>query len=501
MSAARAVLSLLLAPALVAAAPGTGSRAVPAGRAPLCTGEYADFLSSLRAEARAFEASPEASYTYCIRTVATYEHISYAKGGRIRRDYVRHVRHGTGFAYRAKDGESYVATNEHVTVHPDVTETDSDVDGVPAGSRKVREVVRIVRNEADDWEPGQIPLTPVVSDEALDVAILKTRQPLKLLPYRIGRSAGLRIGNAVLVRGYPLGAFAASNSGKVISVAQPDRERGWAHDDFAVDALLNPGNSGSPVLAVSCRTGEPELVGIYHAGYRDAQGLNVVVSVDQLREMLETLRVPPRPPAASEPPLDPAGALAAVRAAPPPFLMPFGGRTVRVEPAGAGLRFALLDADFPLGAGVAVAFTSDGRDLAAPSALLLPQRLGRVPVAWRSLDASMRDEGQRLYDALWRQLADVLRYRAEQARAATGPDALAALGGIADRIRARDGEQRELLDGVDFQSGALAAPDPRPRPTPPAGSSPAVPPDRDGVRQQAPHAPAAGSIPHPGTLD
>ena len=61
-----------------------------------------------------------------------------------------------------------------------------------------------------------------------------------------------------------------------------------------VDALLSAGNSGSPVFAVSCRTSEPELVGVFHAGYAEAAALNVVVAVDQLREELDTLRLPRR---------------------------------------------------------------------------------------------------------------------------------------------------------------------------------------------------------------
>src|SRR6266540_6451614 len=107
------------------------------------------------------------------------------------------------------------------------------------------------------------------------------------MPYRYGRSPDPRVGDAVLVRGYPLGAFPASNAGHVIGLGQRDLERGWDHEDFAVDALLNLGSSGSPVLAVSCETGEPELVGVYHAGYRGAQGLNVVVAIDQLRPVLD----------------------------------------------------------------------------------------------------------------------------------------------------------------------------------------------------------------------
>ena len=46
-----------------------------------------------------------------------------------------------------------------------------------------------------------------------------------------------------------------------------DQEQGWDHVDFVVDALLSEGNSGSPVLAASCKSRELELVGVYHAGY------------------------------------------------------------------------------------------------------------------------------------------------------------------------------------------------------------------------------------------
>lgn len=54
--------------------------------------------------------------------------------------------------------------------------------------------------------------------------------------------------------------------------------------------LLSGGNSGSPVLAVSCRSGEFELVGVYHAGYRRGAALNVVVGIDAIRELMTTLR-------------------------------------------------------------------------------------------------------------------------------------------------------------------------------------------------------------------
>src|SRR5205807_1744924 len=84
------------------------------------------------------------------------------------------------------------------------------------------------------------------------------------------------------VRGFPLGAFQALNTGKVVNPMTLDTERGWNHADFMVDALLAAGNSGSPVFAVSCRSAEPELVGVYHAGYTDAAALNAVVAIDSV---------------------------------------------------------------------------------------------------------------------------------------------------------------------------------------------------------------------------
>jgi serine protease Do len=403
-------------------------------------------------ETRAFEASADAGYTYCIRAVATYEHVYYGKGGKLRRRFLRHVRHGTGFAYQARDGEWFVATNEHVAQHPLVTESDGDVEGVPAGSRKVREIVRIVQNESDEDEASHVPLTRVVVDEALDLAVLKTRHPLSVMPYRIGRSSALRVGNAVKVRGYPLAVFAASNTGRVISTGQPDHERSWSHEDFAIDAPLNAGSSGSPVFAVSCKTGQLELVGIYHAGYKDAQSLNVVVAVDQLRDALETLRPSRRDGAHDE--LDRGSLLSRVKAAPAPLFMPFADRVVRVEVQDDVIRFGLLGGEFPLTDTVQAQLVDRVGELAEPSALLLPQRFGEREIPWATVDATLRDAGQRLYDALWKQLAAVLALREAEARG--WPEGRSALAESAALIRKRRAEQKEILQSIDFDADDLA---------------------------------------------
>src|SRR5262249_10111871 len=111
-----------------------------------------------------------------------------------------------------------------------------------------------------------------------------------VMPWKLGRSALLRERNVVDVRGFPLGAFKANNVGKVISAYDRDDYKSWEHDDFVVDALLSPGNSGSPVFAISRRTGQLELVGVYHAGYTGGSALNLVVGIDQIRDLMFDLK-------------------------------------------------------------------------------------------------------------------------------------------------------------------------------------------------------------------
>src|SRR5262249_50297485 len=154
----------------------------------------------------------------------------------------------------------------------------------PSGCKRVSDTLKIVDDDKDAFEPDDVPLQRVVSDVQLDVAVLRSHAKLDLMPWKIGKSAALRERNAVEVKGFPLGAFQATNVGKVISAYDHDDYREWEHDDFVIDALLSPGNSGSPVLAVSSTTGELELVGVFHAAYSGGSALNVVIGIDQLRD-------------------------------------------------------------------------------------------------------------------------------------------------------------------------------------------------------------------------
>jgi len=443
---ASAAIALLFAPALTLATEG---RILPAK--PFCSGEYGDALTVLRPEVRSFEASPRASYVYLVRSTATYEHISYGSGGKVRHQYIRHVQQGTAFAYRATNQQWLLATNEHVARHPEITQADNPVEGVPVGSRKVREVVQIVNDDPGRGDSSRQPLALVVADEALDVAVLASQVPLQVMPYRIGRSEALQLGNLVLVHGYPLGAFAASNTGRITGLAQRDRERNWDHEDFVVDALLNPGNSGSPVFAISCHTGELELVGIYHAGYRNAQGLNVVVSVDQFRDLLENpgAAKPRRVVEDTEPDRETLWKALSLLG---PVMMPFGDRAAEARVNGDAVQFTVYESDWPLSVRVHLILRSGGE---LPASLASAE-LGYVP-SFESLEPELRGTAARLEETLWRQLLAVLHYRAVEAM--NRPSAGEVKAAIASNVRIRVEEQRDTLQAFDFMSekGASAA--------------------------------------------
>ncbi len=156
----------------------------------------------------------------------------------------------------------------------------------------------------------------------------------------------------MVVRGFPLGVMQAVSSGKIVNPYDRDQEQGWDHVDFVIDALLSEGNSGSPVLALSCKTRELELVGAYHAGYKGHGALNVVVGIDQLTDFMRKKRRVPRALAQE----GTAGALGvaertrvreALHAGTLP-LFDFGGLFVRAEAGDDALYYHVFSRQFPV---------------------------------------------------------------------------------------------------------------------------------------------------------
>jgi serine protease Do len=396
-------------------------------------------------------------FVFSIRNTATYEHVYYGRDGKLRRAYVRSVVHGTGFAYRVRDGETLIITNQHVAERPDVTDDDHAVDGVPPGSKKVREQLKIVRNEDDDYEPGHVALAKVLTDAPADIAIVKAHKLLPLMPFRFGRSGALRAGNLVQVRGFPLGAFSALSMGKVVNPYTEDTEKGWSHSDFVIDALLSAGNSGSPVFAVSCRTSEPELVGVFHAGYTEAAALNVVVGIDQLREELDTLKVPRRD----------GGLRSEITAQDRDRVVkelfadqshgltfPFGGRAVLARLVDLGtLRFTVLDEDYPMVTRESLALVDRSQSgFGTLDTVVVLVDGAPAEVSGSALEPEMRDHFEKLYDALWHQLLGVVDYRARLSRGRQSADAFAQAQQARARLRKKVPEQKEQIGLAMFEA-------------------------------------------------
>jgi serine protease Do len=473
----RTALLASLSPILLVAA---GVQAAPAPAGPFCTGAYADELTTLSGDAQAFDRSPDGVFSYCARNTATYECLSYARDGGVHRDRRKAVLHGTAFAYKKQGTDTFLLTNDHVASWPAVTDAQHVVEGIPAGCKKVSEALALVDDEYDNYARDDVPVSRVVTDPQLDVAILKTQAALHVMPWKIGRSAALRERNAVEVRGFPLGAFRATNVGKVISAIDHDDYGEWDHDDFVVDALLSSGNSGSPVLAVSCATGEYELVGVFHAGYTGGSAMNVVVGIDQIREMMTTLKRVPR--SHREDIVLDGTSRAAVQAALGSALemfFPFGPAVALVRSGpDRSLYFAVFAKDFPFNPDPVLVIEDvpgSGGAFGDPGRIWFGSTRGLKAYDRGSLDADAQQQAARALEALRgdafshaayrstnrsdlgsRQASDqVRRMSTALARtAATRADTFQAIADLADKLAPAAGERGTTLSAIAYPPSA-----------------------------------------------
>jgi len=419
-----------------------------------CSGEYADAMLVLPAEAREFERRPESNYSYCLRNTAVYECLSYASDGKVKKKPISVVAHGAGFSYWGKNGDYFLLTNDHVASWPMVTDEDHEVDGVPAGCKKVDEELRIVKDENDDYVPGQIPVQKVVSDPILDAAVLKTRSQLNVMPYRVGRSALLKAGNVVQIRGYPLGLMQATNSGKIVNATDVDREKIWHHTDFVVDALVTKGNSGSPVFAVSCRTGALELVGLYHAGYKGSPALNVAVGIDQLHDLMDNFRKSKPPAEDGHNPLGPDDRKTLVEALQNPESTPYfrvGDRMARARLQADGhIVYDIFNDAFPAKDLVSISLEEAPNEKGG--ALQLFSVMGDSTPTRRAAPAELDAEAQRvagdLYSLVQRQFLLTLKYRLAAKSAGHSRESFRHANDLARKLDGDKGEAADLMKSV-----------------------------------------------------
>src|SRR5262249_10208505 len=164
--------------------------------------------------------------------------LSYGTDGNVRRSRSTVITHGTAFGYRHQSGGTLLLTNHHVAEWPLVTDEAHPAGSVPPRCQRINHQGRIVVKEGDNYSADGIELGRVVSYLSLDATVLRAKTKLKILPWKLGKSSALKERNVVQVRGFPLGAFQATNDGKVVSALDHDTDKEWDHDDFVIDALL-----------------------------------------------------------------------------------------------------------------------------------------------------------------------------------------------------------------------------------------------------------------------
>jgi S1-C subfamily serine protease len=399
--------------------PGPPARTRPHHRpSRYCLGTYSSDLVTFSPAARRLE--EKTRYTFCIRSTAVYQCMYFGQDGSLQSRRETKVAHGTGFAFRREGGASYLLTNEHVIEWPFVTSKETPVDDVPAGCKRVNETSTIVDDEKDSYDKDDVLLQRVLADPELDVAVLKAPIQVDAIPFAFGQSAALKVGDAVRVRGFPLGAFQAVHSGKVNSTREPDQQGRWNHMDFVIDAQLSSGNSGSPVFAVNCSTGRLELVGIYHAGYIKGQSLNVVVGIDEFRDVMSTLKPRTRP---KEPALtagDRQRMIKALSRSATMPLLPFGGQTIGIRVVDGRLLYDVFPKKFPLVEWrVAVLEDLPSETFGRVGRIWFGNELGLAERAFAALKPAEQSLVTNLVDAIRRHYQQVLQFRANEPLAKT----------------------------------------------------------------------------------
>jgi len=131
-----------------------------------------------------------------------------------------------------------------------------------------------------DSTSPRIPARVIGWDKALDLALIKTEIESEYVFSLIDRVIP-KVGESVLAIGSPFGLEKTVTMGIVSALGRRTLQIG---DVYQIDAAVNPGNSGGPVV-----DNEGRLVGIVYAGIEYYQGLNFAVPAERLAAALPAM--------------------------------------------------------------------------------------------------------------------------------------------------------------------------------------------------------------------
>ena len=140
----------------------------------------------------------------------------------------------------------------------------------------------------DERHARALPGTVIGTAPERDLAVIRV-QATGLVPVRLARSSALRLGDAVIAIGFPLGLGGPTVTSGIVSGLDRtiDGRNGKLTGLLQTDAAINPGNSGGPLVDRSGR-----LVGINTAGVRqgDAENIGFAISIDGALPVIERIR-------------------------------------------------------------------------------------------------------------------------------------------------------------------------------------------------------------------
>jgi serine protease Do len=131
-----------------------------------------------------------------------------------------------------------------------------------------------------DSSNPRVPARVIGWDQALDLALIKTEINTDYVFSLVDRVIP-RIGDTVLAMGSPIGLQMTVTSGIVSALGRRFLQIG---DVIQIDAAVNHGNSGGPVV-----DNEGRLVGIVFAGVEQHQGLNFAIPAEMLAAALPSM--------------------------------------------------------------------------------------------------------------------------------------------------------------------------------------------------------------------
>jgi DNA-binding beta-propeller fold protein YncE len=144
----------------------------------------------------------------------------------------------------------------------------------------------------------KMPANIVKQDKDKDLAVLQAAHPRNLTPLTLGNSGGLVETMSVVAFGYPFGKDLALKDGDFPSISVSTghitalRKIDGDLASIQLDASLNEGNSGGPVI-----DSKGEVIAIVKEGIPGA-GINMAIPVSYLRSFLSSLNMIFTPPVA-----------------------------------------------------------------------------------------------------------------------------------------------------------------------------------------------------------